>query len=810
MKKRYKQKCAAVLAGVMLCSAPGMALPSYAAEAGVDVDETMYVNLDCYGAVNKVNVVKTLSMNGNTEFTDYGDYQQVINMSGDETPVLGEGSVQWSFPADRKDRFYYQCAIDKEQMILPWDFDVSYKLNGVPMDADKMAGVSGLVEIHIKATPNSNAKLYYRNNMVLIVAVPIDMEQCYSVEAEGSQTQTLGEATAVVFTALPGEEGDYTVRIGTDSFETTGVLMTMAPGTLDDLEHIKELKEDKDAWREAGDELYDSLEQMARSVESMREGVGQVQSGMASAENARQKWSSNKDSILAGNDQVLESLTALSKQMETIVPHLQTAKEEAEVIHRSLGDIVNTVGEMQEPLRRLETRLNNIRSSTEGMADQLPAIRSDIEIIVASEAILQQKIDAIIPILGNLSGALDAAESGYYLDDAVIYDEEALEEIEGGQSSTEAGSGTAGPGQPETGAPSEGETEAPSEGETGAPSEGETEAPSEGGTEAPSEGETAAPSEGETGAASESETEASQETESEAPAGEENQRSEGKEEEADVSPAEADSPAEISDKPLRVGKSKKQAPLVAASRDRKDDERDKDFEVFDSFSLVNYLDKIAKDSREFTDIMSNFLTNVSESADYSSEIVDYMDYLIEDVTALHDSLDTYYPDLQKALDDSAELVKRTTEALNNGISTMTIVQNTLKDTSNDLDAAVRDSLRGSMDLLDKSLSVLDSTTSMRQAGRTMKDVLDKELDKFEEENRFLYIDPGAEKESFTSDKNQEPKTLQIVLRTDEISLEEEEGMMDAEQEAEKVSPLRRMWNVLVKMWNAIVDIFRNR
>ena len=37
---------------------------------------------------------------------------------------------------------------------------------------------------------------------------------------------------------------------------------------------------------------------------------------------------------------------------------------------------------------------------------------------------------------------------------------------------------------------------------------------------------------------------------------------------------------------------------------------------------------------------------------------------------------------------------------------MTIVQNTLKDTSNDFDAAARDSLRGSMALLDKSLSVL--------------------------------------------------------------------------------------------------------
>ena len=43
-----------------------------------------------------------------------------------------------------------------------------------------------------------------------------------------------------------GEDGDYTVRIGTDSFETTGVIMAMMPGTVEDLEHIKDLKEAKD------------------------------------------------------------------------------------------------------------------------------------------------------------------------------------------------------------------------------------------------------------------------------------------------------------------------------------------------------------------------------------------------------------------------------------------------------------------------------------------------------------------------------------------------------------------------------------
>ena len=161
--------------------------------------------------------------------------------------------------------------------------------------------------------------------------------------------------------------------------------------------------------------------------------------------------------------------------------------------------------------------------------------------------------------------------------------------------------------------------------------------------------------------------------------------------------------------------------------------------------------------------------------------------------------------------DSKELVARTTEALNNGISTMTIVQNTLKDSSDDFDAAARESLRGSMELLDKSLSIFDSTTAMRQAGRTMKDTIDNELDKFDTDNRFLFMDPSAEKVSFTSDKNRPPKTLQIVLRTDEISVDDDDAKtVDAEVAKAKESPLRRMWNVLVQMWKAMVSIFKNR
>ena len=265
MRQKNRKIMAAGMAAVTLCTSL-VSTPVYAAEASVSVDESMYVNLDYYGSVDKVNVVKGVSLNGLTSFTDYGNYLDVTNMTNNTAPEIGDGKVTWNLPADTKGYFYYKGAIDKDTVTLPWTMDVSYKLNGVPTDAEKLAGASGLVEVHVTAKPNDAARDYYKNNMLLVVAMLVDMSKCYSVEAEGAQTQSLGSQTAIMYTALPGEDGDYTIRIGSDKFETSGVIMAMVPGTVKDLEHIVDLKDAKDTWKGAGDQLYDSMDQLAASV----------------------------------------------------------------------------------------------------------------------------------------------------------------------------------------------------------------------------------------------------------------------------------------------------------------------------------------------------------------------------------------------------------------------------------------------------------------------------------------------------------------------------------------------------------------
>ena len=907
-QRRYgcRRAGALLLALAMIPGGGGTSAEVWAAPKAVSADETMYVNLDWYGQPEAVSVVKGCSLNGLRSFTDYGTYLNVENMSTMDAPEISGDQVKWNLSQDAGERFYYKCAMDPEQVELAWNFDISYKLNGVPANADELAGVSGLVEIHIEAEPNARARLYDRNNMLLAAAVPVDMSKCRSVEAEGAQTQSLGDTTAVVFTALPGEKGDYTVRIGTDSFETVGVILSMFPGTLEDLEHIKDLKEAKDTWQDAGDELYDSLEQMALSVEDMREGVELAQSGAAAAERARQKWSGAKDSILAGNDQALASLSALSSQMEKMVPHLETAKDAAEVIHSSMNDIVTTLGEMQEPLRKLHTRLRGIKSGASGVAEALPELEADMETLLALDAKLQANEQVILTGLSGLQGTLADLEMDYEEEREDEKEEEEKEssekedsekadsgkdsagtgggggsgsgsagstgssggpskdaETSGGSSSGEQTDGQEGPengagssaagdsaaaegsGSPEGGAAAEsggaagggtaeedsetaggsastGGSASPEEGEAAGGSASEEESGPAGGSASAGgsgavEGSGAAEDSGSTGGSASAEesgpTGDSAAAESGGSGGDsastEDSGSTGDSASAEESSPTGDSASPAPQSGPLASVEKKSAPRVAAPAEGSP------YTLAEVAGLLGEktaaLEEIAGRSRSLARSMSNLMDDTADAAEYSQDIVDNLDYLIEDLTALNDSLDTYYPDLQEALDDSARLVERTAEALSSGVSLMTIVQNTLKASSEDMDQAARDSLAAGMQVLDKSLGILDSTEAMRRAGRVMKDTMDSQLDKFDTENRFLFMDPSAEKSSFTSEKNPEPNTLQVVLRTEEISQEEnKDGMLDSELPEKQESPLKRMWNVLVKIWQAITDIFRER
>ena len=187
-------------------------------------------------------------------------------------------------------------------------------------------------------------------------------------------------------------------------------------------------------------------------------------------------------------------------------------------------------------------------------------------------------------------------------------------------------------------------------------------------------------------------------------------------------------------------------------------------------------------------------------------------YLLEDARTLIGTVNSYVPDMMEALRATEDLMTGLSRTIDTTHSFLSVVDETLKAAGDSLDQGARDSLQGARSLLDKSLQMLDDTSNVRAAGAEMKSALDGQLDKFEEENRFLNMDPEAEMISFTSEKNPEPNSLQIIVRTEEISEDQAATDISDEESGAKADegPFRRMWNVFVKMFEAIVDIFKNR
>ena len=331
-----------------------------AAAPTVETDESVYINMDYYGAPTNTRIVKGVSLNGHTEFTDFGSYADVYNMSTYDEPVIKDNSVYWKLSDTSKQRFYYECIpTDKVNIQMPWNFDVSYKLNGVSVKAEDCAGANGLVEITIHAVPNSYASDYYKNNMMLVCGTGIDMSKALSIDAPGAQVQSVGTYKLVVFMGMPGEESTFTVRIGSNNFENMGMFMFMTPATLSSLDIISDLKDVKDRLSDSGD----SMSNMLDTMQSMQNGMGTMSSGISGINAVRQQLIKDRGTIDPKTDAALTALEKLTGESDSLIPELNNTKDTRVKLNATTNSILNTLEESGADITEYQTLLKNIKTS---------------------------------------------------------------------------------------------------------------------------------------------------------------------------------------------------------------------------------------------------------------------------------------------------------------------------------------------------------------------------------------------------------------------------------------------------------------
>lgn len=746
-KKNLYRVIALGLTGIM--AAGTICQPVKAAAPTVQVDESLYVNLDYYGGISDISVVKGCYLNGNTTIEDYGTYDEIINMSNRVEPVVADGKVTWNLEGEEEQYFYYELKSEDLKKKVPWDIDVSYKVNGVETAGENLAGADGLVTTLVHVTPRDDIEDYYKNNMVLICGTLVDMKNTLSIDAPGSQTQSLGTQKAVIFMSLPGEESEYRIDIGTHSYESMGLFFAMVPATLESLEIVNDVRDVKETVEDSVDAMNDAIDVILDNVAGMKDSFTNLEEGLNKAEAAHSTYDDNRETIEADADAALDALNNMVTYLEVINVQSEADKENLDktidklvAMMRSIGALEGLNKSMNSSLDGLNKNLGTLNQISEGTitdagiqalqevvgqnarADQVTALAKQMTVTGAANQGANIDVSNVDKAINLVSGVATAQ--------GISFEQAADMIINADTASLSAiviGLGPALDSYPTQEAKMEAVVSAATL------SKGYIEAVRALGYDIDNSG-------------------------------------------AVTGVSSSASGSNDGDLGLQMLLTAYIAALQNAQTGAGDTSREA---VANAGSLINS----ATDALDLTNSIALNLQNMSNWTDTQVR---------EDVMTLIDQLN--------------DLVSMTEMTLSSLQATMSGIRSTMELTEDTLSSSITLTLNGLTGIARGGEGIADGVDVMRDAKNTMKDAIDDEMDTLEEDYNFINLDVTQKFPSFTSTQNYTPSSIQIVMRTAEISLDDKvDPTLDIEREREDIGIWGRFVAVFKNLWASIVGLF---
>lgn len=758
-----RNKLRRVTATALLLS---FALPQCAQAAAptVETDETVYINMDYYGAPTNTRIVKGVNLNGHTEFTDFGDYKDVYNMSTFDEPTLKDGSVYWKLNTD-KNRFYYECIPnDTVNIQMPWNFDVSYKLNGVPVEADQCAGASGTIQMDIHAVPNTYASDYYKNNMMLVCATGIDMSKALSIDAPGAQIQSFGTYKLVMFMGLPGEENTFTVRIGSNDFESMGLIMFMTPATTSALDIMSSMRDIKDRLENSGDNLYTGVSSMLSTMQAVQSSLSSMSSGISGIDQVRKQLIKDRGTLDPRTDAALNALDELTGKSDSLIPELNSAKETLTALNATTSSILTTLEESGEDIPEYQKLLNDVKTSLGNLEDLFDDLDDETDnsswtiaqIRSASED-LQKELNALTDDLKSLSGSLDD------LDLETPVSTELKNYVSAMTSSTAQSAGKD--------ASQKKYLEIMSTITRDMSDEEKAEIEEKAKAEAAKAGEAA-------GAAAVQSSAAYNNAQALA---------------ALMTGIKSGSSAVTSDMQTMTKQLKSVTEKMSGLLDATN-------------SLLKDLEDIADVFDEYKGLPQDFTAEGKKLTELANGSLDRVNKMLADIPALRESLDSLTKTATASIDKTTDLMNSTTKALSTSYDLMNTANSVLRSVRSQADASTQTTIDSLLDTLGK-LSGSTASGQMQTATNSIHSaVKDAETD-LEDDTNVLNIDTSADLESVTSSMNPSPSSLQFILRTEEISVDDDDDDGISDQDAADEGVFARICNIFKKLFTAITGVF---
>lgn len=358
-----------------------------------DKTETVYVKSDAKGNPREITVQTKLknTSDGDT-IEDYTNLTDIKNKEGDEAFTQNaDGTIEWE---NHGEDITYEGTGSEE---LPVDVNISYELDGQPIEPEELAGKSGSLKIRFdyKNKTTQTIKIEGKEEQVsvpfaVIATMLLSEDHASNIKVENGKVMDIDGQKLVVGYACPGltkslklttyeptedidipeyvevmaDVTDFSLDF-TATIISSGLLEDMDLKDLDDVDemsdNMKKLEEATDKLSDGAGTLEDGMKTYQTYLDQYLSGVTALDQGAGALESGLQVMNEKKGDLQAGATLLKESLTTLHDTLTAIqlpqgssvdLSGMETAAKQLEADETKLNEVLTEMGtglaEMQE------------------------------------------------------------------------------------------------------------------------------------------------------------------------------------------------------------------------------------------------------------------------------------------------------------------------------------------------------------------------------------------------------------------------------------------------------------------------------
>ncbi|WP_188205575.1 coiled-coil domain-containing protein [Alkalibacillus aidingensis] len=345
-------------------------------------DEVVYATLSATGEQQEMYVINSFDITEQGTMVDYGSYTNVKNLTN--LLEIDHDREQVEFTAE-EEQFYYQGDLDGHP--LPWNFEITYRLNGKEMTPDELLGQEGSLEISIDTSANDAVDPTFFDHYLMQISVTLDSDVYRQIRAEDGTVANAGRDQQVTFTVMPEQEETLVLEALVQDFEFDGVEISALPASMSvDQPNTEEMNDELGSLADGMADLHDAVGDLLGGVQELNDGVVEWYDGSSDYQNGISELNQGSSDLIEGSEAIDRALEDMNRSLEN-----QDGMDlsDFEELEQGLREIAEGLYDTEEGLNDLRDNYLQAYNSLDEAMNGIPSSNlseEDIQALYMSDA----------------------------------------------------------------------------------------------------------------------------------------------------------------------------------------------------------------------------------------------------------------------------------------------------------------------------------------------------------------------------------------------------------------------------------------